>query len=605
MHDTLENCATYFFFHFLDSGIINSSPSTAITPDVDQGDQAGSKTNQSKEIYRQKSKQTSKKAAPLVDSTLLRFLSKQKSQLKETEAIRRTNPKETSLPSTDTGITIEQMFEDGVSENNDSNENEDLLQKLSDENLASGSSKTKNIEIARITADTTAATTIEDTAADTLSWYTQYNAHRVAQKLIVLGASEDIAIEAGTSVQNYALARTTRQRIRKFLRDRDLKWARGESISSMSNDSKLQVDSEESKNGLSNIIEEAKLRRERHDIDEIMNLMVESGLTGKDIAAIFTHTPSVSMMKARKTPIRDEFSNTGGETLEDTIDRSLVQVLSTKIKLRKYDARKVLRSCPGLLTKRGSTAALEVVNILTNLGVAPTSLVRDKAALPMLLSRSPASLFRFVAFLSSDYIQMPVSKIGPFIRRSECAPVLDQIAPLPRYNSNLFEGLNENSAFSAEEFNTIPIQKLLKDGSDNLEKVITKRYNSMFKTAELLKKEIGIEDMGKILAAYPQIFSIERDSIVNVVNFLHEELELYHDDIAKMIESFPKILETDVERMSSVIDYLRHLGVAEDALGSIFRAFPALLSKDPEASMKEVVDFLEEIGVTNIGRFIT
>lgn len=593
----MGNFQTYFF-HFVDSGIINSSPSTAITPNVNQGDQAGSKTNQSKEIHRQKSKQTSKKAAPLVDSTLLRFLSKQKSQLKETEAIRRTNPKETSLPSTDKGITIEQMFEDGVSEINDSNENEDMLQKLSDENLASSSSKTKNNIEARITADTAAATTIEDTAADTLSWYTQYNAHRVAQKLIVLGASEDVAIEAGTAVQNYALARTTRQRIRKFLRDRDLKWARGESISSMSNDSKLQVDSEESKNELSNIIEEAKLRRERHDIDEIMNLMVESGLTGKDIAAIFTHTPSVSMMKARKSPIRDKFS-----TLEDTIDRSLVQVLSTKIKLRKYDARKVLRSCPGLLTKRGSTAALEVVNILTNLGVAPTSLVRDKAALPMLLSRSPASLFRFVAFLSSDYIQMPVSKIGPFIRRSECAPVLDQIAPLPCYNSNLFEGLNENSA--SEEFNTIPIQKLLKDGSDNIEKVITERYNSMFKTAELLKKEIGIEDMGKVLAAYPQIFSIERDTIVNVVNFLHEELELYHDDIAKMIELFPKILETDVERMSSVIDYLRHLGVAEDALGSIFRAFPGLLSKDPDASMKEVVEFLEDIGVTNIGRFIT
>ena len=591
-----------YFFHFIDSGIINSSPSTAITPDVNQGDQAGSKTNQSKEIYRQKSKQSLKKAAPLVDSTLLRFLSKQKSQLKETEAIRRTNPKETSLSSTDTGITIAQMFEGGK----DSNENEDMVHNHSDENLASSSSKTKNNkEIARITADNAAATTIEDTAADTLSWYTQYNAHRVAQKLIVLGASEDVAIEAGTAVQNYALARTTRQRIRKFLRDRDLKWARGESINSMSNDSKLQADSEESKNELSNIIEEAKLRRERHDIDEIMNLMVESGLTGKDIAAIFTHTPSVSMMKARKSPIRDEFSNTGGETLEDTIDRSIVQVLSKKIKLRKYDARKVLRYCPGLLTKRGSTAALEVVNILTNLGVAPTSLVRDKAALPMLLSRSPASLFRFVAFLSSDYIQMPVSKIGPFIRRSECAPVLDQIAPLPSYNSNLFEGLNDNSACSSEESNAIPIQNLLKDRSDNLEKVITERYNSMYKTAELLKKEIGIEDMGKILAAHPQIFSIERDTIVNVVNFLHEELELYHDDIAKMIESFPKILETDVERMSSVIDYLRCLGVAEDALGSIFRAFPALLSKDPEASMKEVVDFLEEIGVTNIGRFIT
>jgi len=93
--------------------------------------------------------------------------------------------------------------------------------------------------------------------------------------------------------------------------------------------------------------------------------------------------------------------------------------------------------------------------------------------------------------------------------------------------------------------------------------------------------------------------------VIEVVNFLHEELELYHEDIAKIIEAYPMILETEPSQMLKVIDYLRSLEVAEDVLGSIFRAFPALLTQDPEGSMKEVVEFIEEIGVTNIGRFIT
>ena len=264
--------------------------------------------------------------------------------------------------------------------------------------------------------------TVEDTTADVLAWFTQYNSHRIAQRLKSLGASEESALEAGNAVQKYSLARTTRQRVRKFLRDRDLKWSSG------------STDVEEPAYEVSNLREEAELRGKIYDVDAVIALLVGAGLTGRDIAAIFTHTPGISMMKARREGVEDE---EGGETLEDTLNRSFYGVLCSTIKLRKYDARKVLRTCPGLLTKRGSVSAQEVVSILSNLGTAPTSLCRDKAALPMLLSRSPASLFRFVAFLSSDYVRMPVASIGSFLRRSECACVLDLIAPLPRYNFNL------------------------------------------------------------------------------------------------------------------------------------------------------------------------
>merc|ERR1740136_228070 len=95
-------------------------------------------------------------------------------------------------------------------------------------------------------------------------------------------------------------------------------------------------------------------------------------------------------------------------------------------------------TCPGLLTKRGSSSAEEVINILSSLHVSPGSLARDKASLPKLLSCSPAALFRLIAFLSGDAVRMPVDKIGPFIRRSECSSLLDRVAPLPRLVSNKF-----------------------------------------------------------------------------------------------------------------------------------------------------------------------
>jgi hypothetical protein len=515
--------------------------------------------NQTTTIRRKGQSKAKAKGAPLVDSTLLRFLSAQKSQLQQTEEKENVSQ---------TGIAIEKV----VSDSDEILRINDVLNEKSN-----GGEETSDV------GNDVPTAAVEDTTADVLSWFTQYNANRIAKRLKSLGASEECALEAGNAVQKYSLARTTRQRVRKFLRDRDLNWSSGSAVV------------EEPAYEVSNLRVEAETRGKIYDVDAVIKLLVEAGLTGRDIAAIFTHTPSITMMKAKRDGVER-----GGETLEDTVDRAFTQVLCSTIKLRKYDARKVLRSTPGLLTKRGSIAAKEVVSILSNLNVAPTSLQRDKAALPMLLSRSPASLFRFVAFLSSDYVRMPVSNIGPFLRRSECASVLDLVAPLPLYNSNLLEvGLSE------EDIDTIPIQKLLKDGSKNMENEITKRYHGMFQTADFLRREVGIENLGKVISAFPQVLTVDRNKVVEIVNYLQEETGMYHADVAKAIEAYPMILETDISQIQKIIEYMHSIEVSDDVLGSIFRAFPALLSQDPDKSMKEVVQFLEEIGVTNIGRFIT
>ncbi len=440
---------------------------------------------------------------------------------------------------------------------------------------------------------------VQDTNAENLKWFTQYNAQCVAKKLVVLGVPQQTAMEAGNAVQNYSLARTTRQRVRKFLRDRDLKWASGGS----------EADSSSSK---SNAFDEDAFKSDSYNIDDAISFLTESGLTGIDIAAIFTHTPSVSMMRARRS---EEGSNGSvsateqrrykGETLEDTLNRAYFGVLCTTIKLRKYDARKVLRTCPGLLTKRGSSSCEEVMTIISSLGVSPTSLCRDKKALPMLLSRSPASLFRFVAFLSSDAIRMPIKNIGPFIRRSECASILDQVAPLPRYNSNLLNGGDDFADDDDNDDNSLPLERLLNSGGNRkLQDEVTKTYNQMFKSARFLREEIGIRDLGKILVSHPSLFTTDsEEKMIPIVNYLYD-LGLEEDDVPRVLESYPDLIEANPSQMQSVVDFLLDLEVSERILPSIFRAFPSLLVQDTETTMKEVVDYLQEIGVTNIGRFI-
>jgi hypothetical protein len=126
----------------------------------------------------------------------------------------------------------------------------------------------------------------------------------------------------------------------------------------------------------------------------------------------------------------------------------------------------------------------------------------------------------------------------------------------------------------------------------------------MFQTADFLRRDVGLENLGQVLAAYPQVLTIDRNKVVDVVNYLQEETGMYHYDVVRMIEAYPMILETEITQIQKVIDFLRSHEVSDDALASIFRAFPALISQDPDTSMKEVVGFLKEIGVTNIGRFI-
>jgi len=151
------------------------------------------------------------------------------------------------------------------------------------------------------------------------SWLGQYNRHLVAQSLLELqGVSESLALEAGDAVQRHALARTARRRLRLFLRKRDKLW--GTTTTTMTNGNTLQED-------------DVLLQNVNYDLHQVIELLLEKGLTGTDICTILSHTPSVALMR----PTGDFENN----TLDTTVTRAFTCVLSESLQLRKYDARKV------------------------------------------------------------------------------------------------------------------------------------------------------------------------------------------------------------------------------------------------------------------------
>lgn len=547
--------------------------------------------------------------APLVDSTLLRFLSVQKKA----------------------GAVAVSTNRDEY--NNNGNDRRNLSEMESKTTITKNSSTLYSIDGNENLIELQGERNIGNTDANTVSWLTQYNSNIIAQTLISIGADETSALEAGITIQNHVLSKTTRQRMNKFLRDRNAMWA--DTTNEIGADSTDIADSR-SYFDLSNVKRDALLREDSYNFEKVLTLMTGVGLTGKDIATILSHTPSISTMKVlddmdsigmlavdQKREIKTQGNrNEQASSLNGTINVSIHQILSSKLKLRKYDIRKVLRTCPGLLTSSGSKSAEEVITLLSSLGVSFSSIARDKKNLPLLLSRKPSSMFQLVAFLSSDIIRMPVSSIGPFLRRPDSSILLDVVVPVLRTgsvvvvdSSDTAEGRESLSMFSenVKKWNgryesVVPgtLDRLYNSKAAYERNRISQAYTAMTETAKYLRFKVGVEDLGKLLSACPHVLLFDIESqIAPVVKFLVDEVEMDEEDIPRVLQSCPALVGKDLSALRKVSDYMRSLDVEDESLGSIFRAFPNLLTIDIDRTMVPVVEFLRNIGVSNVGRFIT
>ncbi len=456
------------------------------------------------------------------------------------------------------------------------------LPSFTTENIGEAEASKATIPLSSLAIDYT-----PDKLAEGQSWLSQYNAQKVALKLQAIGVDSEAAIGAGKIVQGYALARVTRRRIRRYLQERDALWESG-------GYSSTQIDRSGMKESISSVT------ASNFDLDEVIGVMTEHGLTGIDIAAILSHTPSVAMMKARKE-LGVSTIEVRGESfsLEETLDKVFIRLLGETLKLRRYDARKVLRASAGLLTSKGSASALQIVELMASLGSSTNALARDKASLPNLLCTSPALIFRLVAFLSSAQLRVPLSAIGPILRQKQSAKLLNAVAPVKRVRT--LDAYDENTPLTTES----EVLGYLKVDNTLRQQKIDENYRRMEAVADALRKIAGIRDFRKILSSYPEVFFLNVTNVHMITHFLREDVGMTKDDISKVIQTFPTLLEQEPTKMKCVVDFLTSIEIDKDDLPSILRSFPSLLLLDVEKNMIPVVSFLSDIGVRNMGRFVT
>ena len=515
-----------------------------------------------------------KSKAPLVDSSLLRFLSAQKkgaATVIDVEDVTTNGGSSLEISSENAGESLEIMSSVAV-----------------EEERISGGADTPAAAVATTSATTSSgAPVLGPTMASNAVDDGQYNAQRVAQDLMAIGAEEEGAAEAGRVVQQQALNRVMRRNVQRFLRERDEVWSATSQAATTNGVSYDNSDVTQRKDVASaSDTTEQRIQRSR-GLAAVLKELTEAGLTGRDIAAILTHTPSVAFMSTT-------------DTLRPILDKTF-GLLSDTLKLRKYDARKVLRTCPGLLTGHGSKSAEEVVTLMSSLGVSAKSLGRDKVALPRLLSRSPAAIFRLTVFLSGRTVRMRPENVGALIRKPACADLLDAVAPVEPLNRM------ETSEIMAD---LDPISLLANSDDRAQAQALSRRqrvddaYRTMTETAATLCRNVGVQNLASMIAASPGVLLLDMSQFTSVVDFL-TDAGVDEDDVPIIMQSYPALIEADLAKLEETVAYLKALGVQENSLGGIFRAFPSLLLLDVQEDMTPVVSFLKEIGVVNIGRFIT
>eukprot|EP00587_Corethron_hystrix_P002629 CAMPEP_0113308666 /NCGR_PEP_ID=MMETSP0010_2-20120614/7022_1 /TAXON_ID=216773 ORGANISM="Corethron hystrix, Strain 308" /NCGR_SAMPLE_ID=MMETSP0010_2 /ASSEMBLY_ACC=CAM_ASM_000155 /LENGTH=590 /DNA_ID=CAMNT_0000163771 /DNA_START=264 /DNA_END=2033 /DNA_ORIENTATION=- /assembly_acc=CAM_ASM_000155 len=374
----------------------------------------------------------------------------------------------------------------------------------------------------------------------------------------VVPLDDSLALEAATSMELYFRARFARRSLRQNVNSR----------------SKV----------LEGYSDEMKTSMERG-----FKKLLSSGLTAFDVASVLVHTPAVST----------GLSN-GPED---------IMILLTKtLGLRRYDARKVIRNCPGILTHEGATRAISTIEFLhRGLGLSLSSIRNEKAStLPSLISRDSSDLFRLVAFMTSEDVRMNLDSIGPMLKKREAARMLDAVSPSP------YELVSEvwwNKDGSPYGVKKVKLSEATTKGINwgrSKGDLVAQTYSKMGNVAQTLQKVVSQEDFHKIIVSYPDALMLDPSTqVLPVINFLHFEVGLVASDIRRVLQSFPTVLGIPVLNMKERIQFLDSLGIHGDNLCKIIRAFPHIMTLDVETRMMPVVEFLKSIGIENVGRFVS
>ena len=253
-----------------------------------------SSSSSSNNNYRQR-----RRRAPLVDSDLLRFLSQQRAHMPQLQKRRIPNENDERQPP--------QQSADGKS-------------------TVSTTAAAATTTASPTTPTSEGASQDNDADTDCNTWLRQYERHAVAQRLQpgddTIG---EIALAAGIAVEQTAVARAARRRVRTFLRQRDAVWASAStSTSSSISESTATVDTtsriEETKRQTTTAAAVAAnddddtivQNSNNNNLEQVLDLMLEYGLSIKDCAEILIHTPGIAFMRPRPL-VNDENTDENDE----------------------------------------------------------------------------------------------------------------------------------------------------------------------------------------------------------------------------------------------------------------------------------------------------
>ena len=117
---------------------------------------------------------------------------------------------------------------------------------------------------------------------------------------------------------------------------------------------------------------------------------------------------------------------------------------------------------------------------------------------------------------------------------------------------------------------------------------IERTYSSMTRTAGILRAQMAGDSnnnkdnslaLSKVVAAYPNVLLPDvKKQILPVARYFMGGLGIWKDDLASVLQLYPTLLGKTIEDLERIVAYVLSLGVEEDDLTQIFRAFPVLFT---------------------------
>ena len=345
-------------------------------------------------------------------------------------------------------------------------------------------------------------------------------------------------------------------------------------------------------------------RRRRYSLRETLE---EAGAQDDDIAKVSEFLPeddTVWVGAANAAKVFVEFGFTGPEVAQMLGNEKLLSLapsaelreslefLSRQLKLKKYEVRKVGRSRPDILVRPPRET------IYRDTGACPAVLV---AASKTKKNETAATSMRDVVLLLASvgirdkYIKYMVVR-WPQILAIEMAQLLAV--------TDFFVGVGFDVPFNpppTKRKQQGPLGALFRQAPWLL---ATSVGSCLRPAVDFLREEAGVQKVDVVIRAYPRCLRMNPETQLKP---RIDALRRYGvTEPGVIIETFPLIFGLDVETMDAAVEYwTKELKILPEDVPKICRAFPSLLGVNVTTMEKSVSFLKDEIGISNIGRFVT